>query len=194
MRTISQIFTAGQTIEAYVPAELFYLLLTTSAVDITFFKNGAEVYKAVGMDAGFYAIPEDGFDKLSIYSAADQTVKFAVGKGQGGYNRTFGSVTVTSGSITSTAQQTAYTQAQATVTNASAQLLAAKSNRSRLLIQNKDAAGNIYVNLVGVAATVANGIKIAAGGDLLLECSLPNAAIFAIGDIASNANVVVVEG
>ena len=90
--------------------------------------------------------------------------------------------------------QAAFTNASATVTNASASLVAANASRKFLLIQNKDAAGNIYLNLGGAAATVANGVKIPPGGSLLLDNSVPTGAVFAIGDIASNANIVTVIG
>lgn len=81
-----------------------------------------------------------------------------------------------------------------TVTNASAQLVAANASRRFLLIQNKDAAGNLFVTLDGTAATTANGIKIGSGSTLILDVFAPVGAIFAIGDVASNANIVVVEG
>lgn len=92
------------------------------------------------------------------------------------------------------AEQGGYTQAAATVTNASAQLVAAKADRRFLLIQN-NGTGDIYLNLAGDAATTASGVKIAAaGGVLLLDRYTPTAAIYAIGSIASNPSIIVVEG
>lgn len=82
---------------------------------------------------------------------------------------------------------------QKTVTNASASLVAENLTREYLLIQNKDASGNIYINF-GAAATVANGVLIPPKGTFVLENNILTAQIFAIGDIGSNANVVVVEG
>jgi hypothetical protein len=73
-------------------------------------------------------------------------------------------------------------------------VLAANANRRYLLIQNNDTAGIIYVRLDGGAATAATGIKIAAGGSYECAGYVPTGAITAIGDIASNANVVAVEG
>jgi len=92
------------------------------------------------------------------------------------------------------AEQGGYTQAAETVTNASGMLLAANSARRVLLISNQSATGNIYLNLSGAAATVAGGIKIAAGGVLLLDRYPPSGEIYAIGDIASNPSVIVAEG
>lgn len=98
------------------------------------------------------------------------------------------------GSITLLGQQGAFAQAAATVTNASALLAAANANRRYLLIQNNDGAGNIFVNLAGAAATVADGIKIAPGGSYEVQGFVPSGALYAIGDIASNANIVLIEG
>lgn len=88
----------------------------------------------------------------------------------------------------------AFVNAEKTVTNASAQMLAANAARRMLIVQNKDAAGNIYVTLDGAAATLTNGIKIAPGSSLILDVYAPVGAVMAIGSIASNANIVVVEG
>jgi hypothetical protein len=87
-----------------------------------------------------------------------------------------------------------FTQAAKTVTNSSAQLLAANSARRYLLIQNNDASGIIYVTLDGTAATTAKGIKIEAGGSYECQGYVPTGEIRAIGSLASNGNVVAVEG
>jgi hypothetical protein len=81
---------------------------------------------------------------------------------------------------------------QKTVTNASASLLAQNLARKYLLIQNKDASGDIYINF-GAAATVANGLKIAPNGAYELNANMLTAEIFAIGNIANNPNIVVIE-
>lgn len=95
------------------------------------------------------------------------------------------------------AQLTTVTSANANVTNASAQLLAANSGRQYLLIQNRDTTGTVYVNLAGAAATVGaagNSIAIPPGGSFELFNALPTGAITAIGDVAANGNVLLVEG
>ena len=83
---------------------------------------------------------------------------------------------------------------QKTVTNASAQLVAANTSRNYLLVQNKDLAGDVYVTFGSGAATTAAGVKIAAGGSFELNSNVITSEVRAIGSIASNANVVVVEG
>lgn len=95
--------------------------------------------------------------------------------------------------LKTTEQAYAFTNTNPAVTNASSVILAANAARKFLMIQNKDAAGNIYI-VFGAAATVALGIKIAPGQTLTLDAKVPAGSINAIGDIANNPNVVVVEG
>jgi len=90
-------------------------------------------------------------------------------------------------------QSGSFSNLQKTVTSASTQILAANSAREYLLIQNNDAAGIIYVSF-GVAATALNGVKVSPGGSYELPGTISTQAIFAIGSIASNANIVTVEG
>lgn len=95
--------------------------------------------------------------------------------------------------LKTTEQAYNFTNTNPAVTNASSVILAANAGRKFLMIQNKDAAGNIYI-VFGAAATVALGIKIAPGQTLTLDAKVPAGGINAIGDIANNPNVVVVEG
>lgn len=80
-----------------------------------------------------------------------------------------------------------------TVTNASAQLMAANTARKYLAIQNKDAAGTVWVNFGAGAATQANGFMLGPGESYEREVAVSTLAIQAIGDAASNGNVVVIE-
>lgn len=86
----------------------------------------------------------------------------------------------------------AATNTQVTVTNASTTIDAANANRQYLLIQNKDATGIVYLNF-GAAATVANGIQINPGGSWESGSFVPTGSVQAIGSIANNPNVVIVE-
>lgn len=83
--------------------------------------------------------------------------------------------------------------ANVTVTNASAVHSAANSSRQYLLIQNKHASGNLFVSF-GAAATTANGVRVGPGGAYESGAVCPTGAVHIIGDIASNADVVIVEG
>lgn len=85
------------------------------------------------------------------------------------------------------------TQTQATVGVASANLVAASGTRKYLLVQNNGAT-DIFLNLSGAAATLTNGIKVAAaGGSYESSGSIVTGAITAISS-ASNSTVIVVEG
>ena len=125
---------------------------------------------------------------LTDASGGSNTVKILVGD-QNFIDGMTGSFVITSGKQP---QSGAFTNVNATVTNASAQLLAANANRQYLLIQN-NGAGDIYVNF-GAAATLANGIKIAAGGAFELPGTVSTQQVFAIGSVASNTAVITLEG
>lgn len=79
------------------------------------------------------------------------------------------------------------------VTNASTQMLAANAARQYLLVQNKAGSGDVYLSFVN-PATVANGVRVVAGGFLELSTVAPTGAVYAIGSIANNPDVVVLEG
>lgn len=86
-----------------------------------------------------------------------------------------------------------YTHSAVTVTNASQQFLTANSSRRYLLIQNRDVTGNIFMRF-GAAATTATGIQIAPGANYEIDTAVSGQTVNIIGDIASNANVLIVEG
>jgi len=153
------------------------------------------------LEQGEQAIFDDkSFKRMQVWheSGADQTVIITVSEGSK-FNgaKISGSVTINGTanvSVTATIPaQAAGSNTQATVTSVSAQLLAANAAREYLLIQNKDAAGDIYINF-GAAATIANGLKIPAGGSYELNCNILTGAIYAIGSIANNPNIVIVQG
>lgn len=82
------------------------------------------------------------------------------------------------------------TQSAKSVTTSNAQLLAANSNRSYLVIQNQDTANPIYLNFGGTAAANSGSLKIPAGGNYVAENGfIPTSAINAIatgGTVAVN--------
>lgn len=83
---------------------------------------------------------------------------------------------------------------QKTVTTVAANVLPANPDRAFLIVQNKHNVGKIYIAFGGVA-TVGGGYEIAPGDALeLVGGIVPVGAVSAIGDAASNAAVVVVEG
>ena len=179
---------AGQTLEYFEPGDFFRLMEAASAVDVRFYYLGAEVSRADNVLEGYAERFRNGqFDRVQITSASSQAIQFVIRNGADvAYDKTpTGDVTLGTG---------AFTQAQKTVTNASGLVMAANASRRYLLIQNNDASGDIYITVDGSAATTAKGIKVPAGGALELSTYAPAGAVYAIGSIASNANIVAVEG
>lgn len=184
---VPAVFAAGESKTFIVAGQYFELIDCPSPVDVYLVdRYGAQRGVMRGAEASFN-LKATEFNQVQIVSAVAQSVRFAYGSGEGGTRRAAGSV-----NVANTAG--AFTQAAATVTNTAANLLAARANRRYLLIQNKDAAGIVYVNLAGAAATVGNGIAIEPGGSMELQGFVCTGAISAIGSIPSNTNVVVVEG
>lgn len=63
-------------------------------VNVTLFRNGLSVYEAEGVESGFWAEPDGGFDRWQITSQYMQPVKVAITAGRGGYDRVAQNVNV----------------------------------------------------------------------------------------------------
>lgn len=200
-------FSAGQTREFLEVGDFFRYLEGVGQISVTYYKAGREITDAENIKPGYGEQFKGGdFDRIQVTSATAQTVQIVTRYGSTvQYDAPpTGNVIVTNvpavtianvPAVTLSGEQGAFTQAAATVTNASGQLLAAKANRRYLLIQNNNTSGGaIYVNLAGAAAAIAGGISIEAGTSYECANFCPTGAIFAIGSIASNANITVVEG
>lgn len=180
MRTISIALTAGQRLQLELVGNYFHLLESTGGVDIDFVQNQAIIGTAKDMEFGFFAKPAGGFTALGFTSATGQTIKITVGMGDGGYNRTTGSVQISG-------NQGAFAQGRVSLTNVNQQIIAANAARKYLLIQNNDAAAVMRVMLDGNAATPTNGMRIQAGGTLELSGYQSSAAINCIMETATAA-------
>lgn len=199
MQTFSQTFAADQTWELNVPGKYFTTLQCSQAVNVRFFKGGQKLSLGditallAGLEVTLGNIDdlEPAFDRVQIDVKAGDTVQVGIGNGQARYNRANASVTVVSNKLP---QSGVFANTQKTVTNSSTQLVAANPARQYLLIQNKDATANVWVNFGTGAATTGNGILIGAGGVYEMTATQTTQAMQVIGDTASNANVVVVEG
>lgn len=189
---ITATFAAGESKEYAEENDFLRVLEATGLLSLIFYFNGKEVSRAENIKEGYSEkFLTERFNKVLITNkeATAQDIQFVARLGhEVDYNKTpVGDVNITN-------VNGAFSQSQKTVTNASAQLLAAKPSRRYLLIQNNDPSGDVYVTLDGNAATYMNAIKIGAGGSYECTNFNPTGAIFAIGSIASNANVVTVEG
>jgi hypothetical protein len=181
--------TAGQLVRFETAGDFFRLMSAAYALDVRFYRRGAEIAASEQVSGGYAEKFGESFDAVTLVSASTQAVQFVARLGnQVSYD------TPPNGNVTVTNTGGAFTQASATVTNASGTLLAANAARRYLLIQNNDASGDIFVRLDGTAATLATGVKIPAGGSYELQGYVPVGEVTAIGSIASNANIVTVEG
>lgn len=190
MINVNTTIQAGGLLEFHDRGDFFRVMDAADPLTVTFYRNGAEVARGVDVGEG-YAEKFEGnyFDRITVYSATTQAVQLVARLGNVvAYDK------APTGQVQLTGEQGAFTQSQKTVTNASGQVLAGNANRRYLLIQNNDASGVIYVTLDGTAATTEKGVKIDAGGSLELAGYVPSGAINAIGSIASNANIVALEG
>ena len=183
--------SASQRLEFFCPGDFFRLMQATQPLLIQFYSNGAEVAEADQVLAGYAERFRNGqFDRIAITNGATpQTIQIAARNGNDvQYD------TPPNGNVTVTNTGGAFTQSQHTVTTTSGQLRAGNAARRYLLIQNNDATGNVWVNVAGAAATSTSGVLIGPGGSYELSTFVPTGAINAIGSLASNANVVTVEG
>ena len=185
---VNTTINAGSSIEFQELADFFRVLTAQSTVDLTFYSNGARVASASSVGAGYAEKFSQPFDKVVITSAVTQTIQLVARLGnEVRYDNLTGNVAITN-------VNGAFTQSQKTVTNASAQLAASNAIRRYMLIQNNDSAGDIYVRVDGATATATTGIKIRPGGSYELQGFVASGSITAIGSIASNANIVMIEG
>lgn len=189
MQTISQTFAAPTTWELNIGGQYFTTLACDYPLNVRFYKGGQllDLGDIRGLLAGL-EVSSINFDRVQIDVTAADTVMVGIGNGNARYNRQNASVAIASnvnpktGSFTSTA---------ATVTNASAVMVPLNLARQYLLIQN-NGTGDIFLGF-GVAATLA-GLRIPAGGSYEMLTTQTTQNIHAIGSIASNAAIVVVEG
>lgn len=185
MQTIEQTLQAGVEVPFHAPGTFFRLLSTSAPLDVVFYRDGKEIARASAMEAGYAETMPEGFDKLTIKSATVQTAKFIFRQGGTvGYDRMAGEVTLSGGD---------FANAEKTVTNADGQLIAANAARKYLLIQN-NGAGSIFIKFGAGAATLTNGVKVSPGNSYELSGYVARNEVRAIGDIASNAAIVTVEG
>ncbi len=111
--------------------------------------------------------------------------------GEGGFDddRISGSV-----SVSAAIPGVAHTTAKKTVTNASGTMLAANASRAYLFIQNQSATGVLYIKTDGGTAVADATCVQLNPGDVYEPSVPPTGAISAIGSIASNPDIHVIEG
>jgi hypothetical protein len=177
---------AGASLRVPVTAQFLRILAATGSFSLI---TDTVNLSAVGVGDGFEKTPYS-FLNFTDTSGAANTIRYVTA--DGGYLNA--PVTNTNITATKLPQSGSFANTQKTVTNASAQLVGANTGRQYLCIQNKDATGNVWINFGAGAATQANGLKIGPGQPFILEGVASTQAIQAIGDLATQSNIVVVEG
>lgn len=178
--------TAGQVFPRQFIGAYFKIISATGPINIK--ANGVDL-KGLSAGQGFEKIP---FDRLEITDAsgASNTIKYIIATegfldGLTGAMQITQNVPVVSGSFVNN---------QATVTNASTQIVAANTARKYLYIENNDPTGDIFIGFGAAAVTALNGKKISPGGFYEFSDVQSTQAIKAIGSLATQSNVVVIEG
>jgi hypothetical protein len=174
--------------------EFFRLMDTDGAVNVTLFKNGSLQNRIENVQAGLWRRGEFDWVRIEDATGSANNVEVVIDNQDVGYDRGAANVSIIgTPNVSIVGNGVTHTQTAATVTNASAQLVAANSARKYLMIQN-NGGGDIFLNFSGAAATTGNGVKLMPGMSWESGFYVPRAAVQAIGSIASNPNVIVVEG
>jgi hypothetical protein len=172
MQTFEQIVYPGSNWKLIGQGRYFRLLSTVDELNIRLFNQGRVVYEAQGVEAGFYTMPDDGFDAVEVITATPQLVKLAVSDGTGGYDRYNGTVNLqTATSIVNTGAVTVNTTATL--------LVAANAARRGLRVLNSS---SVIVYLGGAGVDLANGMLKINPGDMLFESEGPGCAWYAVAE------------
>lgn len=185
-----------RTINLNIPASSFvdvarrgnYIRLKAAAAAVRIEANSGEVDALIEQGD---ALNLKRFDTFRVHNTtgADLPIELLVGDDTSADGAKIG------GAVAVTLPVVAFSHATVTGSAVSQTLKAANAGRKFLLIQNRDAAINLFVGLDGAAATVAAGVKVAPGASLLLDVCVPSGAIAGICDGAmSGANILIVEG
>lgn len=189
MRTITINLQAGVALPVYAGGDYFHLLETTAGIDVEFLRNQGVFSTARDMEFGFFSRPTGGFEGLVMTSATTQAVKIVVGEGDGGYNRTTGSVQIIG-------NQGAFTQVAKSVTNVAQVAAASNLARQSLEVQNNSATAVMRLRVDGAAASATSGMRLQPGQSYVPQGYVPTGEIsvcMETADATAN-NVEVIEG
>lgn len=188
MSMYSQAIDAGGKWQLAVPGTLFRLIATDNGepVDVRFFRGGQQVFNAEGVEAGLYAKPLGGFDRVDITSATAQTVKVLVMDGDGGYDRFIVDIASSVGvlEVVPAQGETITDIAPVTVGTSATALTAVSTTRKSVRFMN---AGSADVYLGGAGVTTANGCIRIGSGETYIETNAAGAAWYGISGTAGQS-------
>lgn len=152
--------SANQRIEFACQGDFFRLMQASSPLLIQFYRNGAEIAEAAEVSGGYAErFRVNKFDRFAITNGAtSQSIQIAARDGNDvAYD------TPPVGNVSITNVNGAFTHQGHSVGTTSTQLRAANASRRYLLIQNRDASINLYVNLAGATAASSTAVLIPPG-------------------------------
>ncbi len=174
-----------------------YVRIKSASVPVKILSEESNEY--VELDQGD-AVKLTKFSRLRIThgDVAEQTFVLMVGNGTyADSSKVGGSVVVSSVAsvvkVDTEAKVFAHT-VPAAVTPVAAQIIGVLAGRKFLMIQNKDAVGTIWFRFGSSVVTASNGVRLGPGETIVIDGVCTEQAIGAFGDIASNTNVLVVQG
>lgn len=181
---------AGVAVEYTERADFLRILESSlSDLQIIFYSQGREVARAENVGEGYSETVPEGFDRVRITSTAGSVVALVMRYGtRVGYDKP------PTGTVTLANANGPFTQTNFAITTTATQVLAANPARRYLMVQNNDAAGDIFVAVDGTTATALTGIKLSPGSAMEFVGYCPTGAVSLIGSIALNINVIVVSG
>ena len=173
MRTLSQIVYPEQSFWLNGTGRYIRLMESVGPVNLRVIQMGRVVYEAQAVEAGFYAMPDGGFDAVEIMTlAGPQLVKVAISDGNGGYDRYTGTVNLaTATAISNTGP--------VPIGVASTPLVPANAKRRGIRFLNS---GTTIVYLGGVGVDLVNGCLKIKPGEMLLESEAPSAAWYGVSE------------
>ncbi len=189
---IAENFAAGVGKDFNVNGDFFRIETGAANIDVDFYRGGQIIAENLrSAAAGYWCAPQGGFDRVVITSSILQLVAVDVYKGRVGADRVAGSVAVSNFPAVSGA----FVNTAATVTNADGQIAAANAARRYLSIKNKSATARVWFKFGAAAATAVNGWLLEPGEEKEFSGGYaPTDSVRAIGDAASNPDVVIIEG
>lgn len=173
MRTLSQIVYPDQSFWLHGTGRYIRLMESVGPVNLRVIRQGRVVYDAQAVEAGFYTMPDGGFDAVEVMTmAGPQLVKVAISDGDGGYDRYTGTVNLATATVIGNT-------GPVPIGVYSTLLVAANAKRKGIRFLNS---GTTIVYLGGVGIDLVNGCLKIAPGEMLLEAEAPSAAWYGVSE------------
>ena len=187
MRTITQVFAAGESHRWAVSGSYFRLMEITAGnfADVRILRMGSTKTEASQIDAGYsYKSPEN-FDGVEIYCATACTVKFAISDGSGTYDRTVGSVAISGG--VSMVRGSGLAAGATVAIGTGAALVAGASSVTQALYFKAAETNTAPIYLGGNGVTVATAVIRLNPGDIYIDDTCSAASWFGISSAAGQS-------